>query len=287
MSEGSNIRLLVTGAEGMLGRRVVEAAVARGVVCHGTDVSEEDLTLRDDVRRLFERVSPTHVVHCAAWTDVDGAEAQPEKARLVNVEATRLVAEAARETGARMLFVSTDFVFDGKASEPYKPDDNARPLSVYAESKWQGEEVVRGTIEDYLIVRTSWLFGPNGKNFVDTMRGLFEQGVEVSVVCDEVGSPTYSVELASRLVEMVLNDGVVGTYHLTGAGSCSWYELACYIAEEVGYDPEKIGKVTAQEWGATARRPKYSVLDCTSTYATGIAPMPNWRDSVRKYIGDY
>ncbi len=271
----------------MLGRRVIEASDAAGVSCHGTDISDTDLTQAKDVREIFDRVKPTHVIHCAAWTDVDGAESQPEKVRLVNVDATRFIAEAANAMEAKVLLVSTDFVFDGNSTEPYKPDAPTGPLSVYAQTKWEAEEAVRNTLDDFLIVRTSWLYGPDGKNFVNTMRALFERGVEVKVVCDETGSPTYSVELAPRLVEMLLKKEFRGTYHLTGTGSCSWHKLACYVANKVGYDPEKIGKVTAAEWGAAAKRPKYSVLDCTATYTAGITPMPDWQESVDSYLNDY
>jgi len=275
-------RVVVTGAGGMLGRAVVE----RFAVCH--DVvplrhADCDLTDARATRDWLEGCAPRHIVHCAAWTDVDGCESDPERALRANSFATRNVALAAQHVDASLCYISTDYVFDGAKPGPYREEDPTAPLNVYGLSKRDGERHVLRHCRRSYVVRTSWLFGPGGKNFVRTMAELLRARDEVRVVNDQVGSPTYTLDLARCLLALVESE-FYGIYHLTNAGTCSWYELASAIAARLGSRCRVVPCASA-ELPRPAPRPLNSVLEPWNYRASGL-PMPrSWRAAVDDYLG--
>ena len=274
---------LVTGAQGMLGSAVVARLCEAGLPCHGTDLPEADLTDRDAVDALFGRVRPTRVLHCAAYTNVDGAESDAEICRAVNVDATRNVAEACAQAEALMQCVSTDFVFGGDAGEPYQPDDPVAPRGVYATTKLEGERAVARALSNHQIVRTAWLFGPNGKHFVSAILSRLREGLPLRVVADQTGCPTYTLDLANRLVALS-QTSATGTFHLVNSGQCTWHAFAQRIAEIAGFDPDAIAAIATEDWPSPAPRPKWSVLDCSATHALGIEPMRPWHEALEAYL---
>lgn len=273
------MRLLVTGADGMLGHRVVAHARERGHDVTGTDLPDLDLT---DAQAVFDRVGdlvPDAVVHCAAYTDVDGAEEHEALALRVNAEAAGNVAAACGLNGAFVVAVSTDYVFAGDAARPYVESDAPAPRGAYGRTKLAGEEAVAQTGADHAICRTAWLFGAGGKNFVDTMLGLAEQHEEVRVVADQVGSPTWTGFLAPALVE-VAERRLPGVRHLAGGGQCSWAELA-EEAFRVAGSGCRVVPVSTAEFPRPAPRPAWSVLGTERDDAVPLAP---WQDHVRTHI---
>jgi dTDP-4-dehydrorhamnose reductase len=271
------MRLLVTGAAGMLGRDVVAAAgdAGHGVVA----LARADLDITDSaaVRAAVRAARPEAVINCAAWTDVDGAEAAEDAATAVNGAGAGHVAVAAAEVGARTVHVSSDYVFDGRAREPYREDAPTAPLSAYGRSKLAGEHAVAAA--GGTIVRSSWLFGPNGRNFVDTMRRLGAERDEIAVVDDQVGCPTYTGHLAPALVTIAVR-GLTGVLHVAAAGRCSWLELAEATFAEAGLSCRVRPQSTA-ELGRPAPRPAFSAL----TSARPEAPaLPHWREGLRAHL---
>jgi dTDP-4-dehydrorhamnose reductase len=221
-------------------------------------------------------------VHCAAWTDVDGCEADPERARRDNTVATSHVARAATATGASLLHISTDYVFDGDKDGPYREDDATAPLGVYGRTKLDAEDAVRRQVPRAWIVRTSWLFGPGGRNFVRTVAGLTAERDEIRVVCDQFGSPTYAPDLAAALAA-ILERGRFGTYHVTNAGACSWFDLATAVRDRLG-SACRVLPCTSAEYPRPARRPHNSVLDGAFYRAQGLpAPRP-WGCALDDYL---
>lgn len=271
----------MTGAGGMLGRDVV-AAAARGnheVVA----LARADLDVTD-AASVAERVaaeSPEAVLNLAAWTDVDGAESDPAGAAAVNVEGARNVAAAAAAAGARVLFVSTDYVFDGEGSEPWVESDATNPLSEYGRSKLGGEQATLEASNQAFVVRSSWLFGTGGRNFVATMLGLAEEHDEVVVVRDQVGCPTFTGHLAEALLRVAASDAY-GIHHIAGSGHCSWYELAQAAFELEGVSCRVMSCTTA-ETARPARRPLWSVLGSERTDALEL---PDWREGLAAYLAE-
>ena len=274
-----SMRLLVTGAAGMLGRDVVTAAGDAGHEVAALARADLDITDAAAVRAAVLTTRPAAVIHCAAWTDVDGAEEAEEAATVVNGAGAGNVAAAAAEAGARIVHVSTDYVFDGAATEPYVEAARPGPRSAYGRSKLAGEHAVAAAHGSAAIVRASWLFGPHGSNFVDTMRRLGAERDEVAVVDDQVGCPTYTGHLAPALVT-IAERGLTGVLHVAGGGRCSWLELAEATFAEAGLTCHVRPQSTAA-LGRPAPRPAFSALASTR----GDAPvLPSWREGLRGHL---
>jgi dTDP-4-dehydrorhamnose reductase len=273
------MRLLVTGANGMLGHRVVEQARAAGHDVRGTDLPELDLTDAQAVFDFIGEQAPEAVVHCAAYTDVDGAEEREDLAREINCDASSHVAAAAGRNGAFVVAVSTDYVFAGDANRPYVEGDRPDPKGAYGRTKLEGERAIEEVGAEFAIARTAWLFGAGGKNFVDTMLGLGADRDEVKVVADQIGSPTWTGFLAPALIE-IAERRLTGVHHLTGEGQCSWAELAEETFRVAGLDC-RVVPVTTAEFPRPAPRPAWSVLDAERQDAVRLPP---WQDHVRTYL---
>ena len=273
------MRLLVTGAAGMLGTDVVTAAARAGHDVVGLARRDLDITDAAAVRRAVLDAAPAAVLNCAAWTDVDGAEAAEDAAAAVNAGGAGLLARAARDAGALIVHVSTDYVFAGDATAPYLESDPTGPRSAYGRTKLAGEAAVRQAAPRHAIVRSSWIFGPHGRNFVDTMRRLAAERDEVTVVDDQVGCPTYTGHLAAALVE-VAERGLTGTLHVAGGGSCSWHDLAAATFEATGADVA-LRRGTTADLGRPAPRPAYSVL---GTERDDTPRLPSWRDGLAAHL---
>lgn len=274
------MRLLVTGAGGMLGRAVVEAATRLGhdvLACARADL---DITDADGALRALATGRPRAVVNCAAYTDVDGAENDWRTAEAVNAQGARNIAAAAAEIGAFVVHVSTDYVFDGSKREPWLESDAVAPLGVYGETKLAGEQAVASVNRAHAIVRTAWLFGAGGRNFVDTMLGLGAQRDEVCVVTDQVGCPTWTGHLAGALVEVAERPDETGIHHIAGSGSCSWNELALEIFERAAIDC-RVLPATSEQFVRPAARPAYSVL---GTQRRDPLVLPPWQDGLAAYL---
>jgi dTDP-4-dehydrorhamnose reductase len=241
-----------------------------------------DVTEPEQVRAVIRRIQPDAVVHCAAWTAVDAAEEQPDLCRKINGEGTRQVALACREVGCRMLYLSTDYVFDGSGERPWKPEDPPHPLNVYGQTKYEGEQAVQQLLEHFLIVRISWVFGRHGKNFVQTMLRLAETHAHLTVVDDQIGSPTYTVDL-SRLLAELLEQNKEGIYHATNEGTCSWAEFAEEIFRQAGKSVT-VDKIPSAAYPSKARRPLNSRLDKSRLTEEGLLPLPDWRDALRRFL---
>jgi dTDP-4-dehydrorhamnose reductase len=273
------MRLLVTGAAGMLGRDVVAAAGDAGHEVAALARAELDITDADAVRAAIATARPDAVINCAAWTDVDGAEAAEPAATAVNGDGAGHVTAAAADAGAHVVHVSSDYVFDGEATEPYTEGAPTAPRSAYGRSKLAGEHAVTRAGGRSAIVRASWLFGPHGKNFVDTMRRLGAERDELAVVDDQVGCPTYTGHLAPALVT-IAERGLTGVMHVAGGGRCSWFELAVATFEETGLACRVRPQSTADA-GRPAPRPAFSALTSTR----GDAPvLPPWREGLRAHL---
>ena len=288
------MKVLVTGVSGQLGHDVINELKGRGHAYIGTDVAclsgaqdiiQMDLTDECAVKETVERLRPDAIVHCAAWTAVDAAEDVPEKVHDINANATKYIAEAAKAVDAKLLYLSTDYVFDGKGTEPWKPDDkNYAPLNVYGQSKLDGELAVAAILSKYFIVRIAWVFGFNGKNFIKTMINVGKTHDEVRVVNDQIGTPTYTFDLARLLVDMIETEKY-GYYHATNEGGyISWYEFCCEFYRQYGLNTRVI-PVTAQEYGLSkATRPMNSRLDKSKLVEAGFEPLPMWQDAVKRYL---
>lgn len=291
------MKVLVTGTSGQLGHDVMLELKSRGIDALGTDRKGEDnpefktavldITDKDNVEKLLNDYRPDAVIHCAAWTNVDGAEdpANQSAVRKVNVEGTENLAKACKEIGAKMVYISTDYVFNGQGSAPWQPDDkNYAPLNVYGQSKLDGELAVANNLEKYFIVRIAWVFGKNGKNFVKTMLGVGKTHPEVRVVNDQIGTPTYTPDLAKLLVDMVLTDKY-GYYHATNEGGfISWADFAKEIFKQAGIDSKVIPVTTAEYGVSVAARPFNSRLDKSKLKENGFTPLPTWQDALSRYL---
>jgi dTDP-4-dehydrorhamnose reductase len=273
------MRLLVTGAAGMLGQEVVAAAQRLGHEVAAWDLPECDLTDERATHDAVMRLEPRAVVNCAAYTNVDAAEDDEPTAERVNAAAAGNLARACAATGARLVHVSTDYVFDGSKREPWIESDAVAPLGAYGRTKLHGEEQVAAALEDHAIVRTAWLFGPHGPNFVSTMLRLAAERDEVSVVTDQVGSPTFAGHLAPALVDMAERSDR-GIFHGAGAGSCSWYELTLEAFDAAGVSC-RVLPTTAAQFARPAPRPAYSVLGSEREHPITLAP---WQEGVRAHL---
>lgn len=276
------MRLLVTGAGGMLASALVPVFEARGHSVTAFSREALDVTRCADVRRAVREATPDWVVHLAAFTDVDGCEKDPDRAFVVNGLGARNSAMAAFEVGAGVLALSSDYVFDGRTREPRREHDIVGPLSQYGRSKLAGERGAREVNPRHIIVRTSWLYGAGGRNFVDTILSRARSGQPLAVVDDQRGSPTWTADLSLGLADLI-ERGEYGTYHITNSGDCTWHEFAEAICREAGLTAD-IRRITSEELARPATRPAYSVLDPTWFEHVSGRRMPHWQDALGRYL---
>lgn len=297
------MKVFVTGVNGQLGYDVVRTLVKRGHCAVGSDITEEysgilgvdinyiklDITDAESVEAVIGSVAPDAVIHCAAWTAVDLAEEKEniEKVRAINAGGTRNIALVCKKLDCKMLYISTDYVFDGQGTEPWEPDcKNYAPINVYGQTKLEGELAVQDILSRYFIVRIAWVFGINGKNFVKTMLSVGKKYDTVRVVNDQIGTPTYTFDLARLLADMIETEKF-GVYHATNEGGyISWYDFACEIFRRVGYTT-KVVPVTTTEYGVNkAARPFNSRLNKEKLKTKGFESLPEWKDALERYIGE-
>lgn len=276
------IRVLVTGAGGQLGRELALWPEHPEWVLVGLGRNEMDITSLEQCRRAVAEHAPDVVIHCAAYTAVDQAESDPDAAFRINAVGTRNVALASREVGAKLIYVSTDYVFDGNCDQPYREYDGTNPQSVYGKSKLAGEQLVQSLHDRWFIVRTSWVYGLHGANFVKTMLKLGKEKDKLGVVHDQHGSPTYTKDLAAFLLQLAGTESY-GIYHASNTGSCTWFEFAKAIFEESGMTIE-LNPCTTEEFPRPAPRPRYSVMDHGSIRVNGLEDLPPWREALKAFL---
>ena len=276
------MKIIVTGATGQLGYDVCKVLRSRGIDHIGLGSKGCDITNRESVFALFEREQPTAVIHCAAYTKVDLAEDEPERCWAVNVDGTRNIAEACRAFGAKMLYISTDYVFAGEGEDFYTPDSLVAPKGNYGRTKLAGELAVQAMLREYFIVRISWVLGINGSNFVKTMLKLSETRDTLTVVCDQIGSPTYTADLAPLLCDMIVSDKY-GVYHATNEGVCSWADFSRAIFAAAGKQMT-VKDVTTAEYGAKAPRPANSRMSKDKLTENGFSRLPTWQSALERYL---
>ena len=310
------MKVLVTGVAGQLGHDVMNELAKRGYEGIGTDIAPAyagaedntpvtkmsyvslDITNEEAVSKVINDLRPDVVVHCAAWTAVDLAEDEDKQAKVrdINANGTAYIAKSCKEVGAKMVYISTDYVFDGQGETPWQPDcKDYAPLSVYGQTKLEGELAVASTLDQYFIVRIAWVFGVNGQNFIKTMLRIGKKLEKLTVVCDQIGTPTYTYDLSRLLVDMIETEKY-GYYHATNEGGyISWYDFAKAIfaaAEKMGhseYAPENltVAPVTTAEYGVSkAARPFNSRLDKSKLVEEGFEPLPTWQDALERYLGE-
>ena len=305
--EDNFMKVLVTGVAGQLGHDVMNELAKRGYDGIGTDIADSysgvqdntavvgmpyvqvDITDAESVEKTIKEIKPDVVVHCAAWTAVDAAEDEENRDKVfaVNVEGTKNIARICKEIDAKMVYTSTDYVFDGQGTEPWKPDcKEYAPLNIYGQSKLDGELAVSEILDKYFIVRIAWVFGTNGNNFIKTMLKVGKKFDTIRVVNDQIGTPAYTYDLARLLVDMIETDKY-GYYHATNEGGyISWYDFACEIFRQAGYSTN-VNPVTTEEYGISkAKRPFNSRLDKTKLVENGFTPLPDWQDALKRYLDE-
>lgn len=276
------MKVLVTGANGQLGYDVIKRLNQNNIDCLGVGRAEFDITNEVETRNFIARYNPNIVVHCAAYTAVDKAEDEKDLCYSVNVFGTKYVAEACKEINAKMVYISTDYVFDGEGEEPFEVTDKPNPINYYGQTKYEGELEVQKLLDKYFIVRISWVFGINGKNFVKTMLRLGKERNEISVVADQIGSPTYTPDIAKLLVEMVRTEKY-GVYHATNEGYYSWYEFAIEIFKIANIDV-KVNPIKMEDYPTKAKRPKNSRLSKLSLINNGFFPLNECRKALQDIL---
>lgn len=277
------MKVLVTGVNGQLGYDMVNELNKRGGYdVTGVDVGEMDISDEKDVRSFFETREFDAIVHCAAYTNVDSAEEDKDTCLRVNVDGTRYLAQLCREKDMTMIYISTDYIFDGSGDTPWIEDDEKAPVNTYGLSKYLGELAVIENIDKYFIVRISWAFGKNGKNFIATMLKKGRENSTVSVVNDQIGSPTYTYDLAVLLADMLATDKY-GCYNATNEGYCSWYDLTKEAYRLMGIDCE-VRPISTEEFGARAERPKNSRLSKKKLDENGFHRLPDWHDALKRFL---
>ena len=275
------MKLLVTGYNGQLGYDVVHEAGLRGLEAVGVDIQEMDITDKQQVSDVIRKGNFDAVIHCAAWTAVDKAEEMIDACRKVNVEGTQNIVDVCRDLNIPIMYFSTDYVFSGEGSEPWKEYDKRTPLNVYGQTKYEGELAVE-KYSKHFIIRIAWVFGRNGHNFIKTMLRLGKEKGAVSVVNDQIGSPTYTHDLSKLVIDMIQTDEY-GTYHATNEGLCSWYEFACEIFKQANMDV-KVTPVDSNAFLAKAKRPKNSRMSKSELDKHGFKRLPEWQDALRRYL---
>ncbi len=299
------MKVFVTGVAGQLGHDIMNELHKRGFAGIGSDIAPEytgiadgsavctmpyvslDITDAQAVDTVLSNAAPDVVIHCAAWTAVDLAEDDDkvEKVRAINAGGTRNIANACKKLGCKMIYISTDYVFDGQGDTPWQPEcKDYKPLNVYGQTKLEGELAVAEALEKFFIVRIAWVFGLNGKNFIKTMLSVGQKHDTVRVVCDQIGTPTYTLDLSRLLVDMAQSEKY-GYYHATNEGGyISWYDFTCEIFKQAGYST-KVVPVTTEEYGLSkAARPFNSRLDKSKLVENGFTPLPHWQDALKRYL---
>ena len=276
------MKCFVTGANGQLGSDLICQLKSRGYDVLGTDVQEMDITDSSQVERVMGSYEPDVVFHCAAYTAVDRAEDETELCEKINAFGTKNIAKVCAKLGCKMIYISTDYVFDGEGTRPWEPDDPRSPLNAYGKYKYEGELEVEKYLSRYFIIRISWVFGKQGKNFVDTMLRLGKEHDELTVVDDQIGSPTYTWDLSRLLIDMAETEKY-GAYHATNEGICSWYEFAKEIFRIKGMKT-KVTPVSSDQYPVKAKRPKNSRMSKQKLLDQGFEPLPDWKDAVRRYL---
>ena len=276
------MKVLVTGVKGQLGYDVVNELEKRGMTAIGVDIDEMDITDAVSVNKVIKEAAPDAVIHCAAYTAVDAAEDNVELCRKVNAEGTANIAEVCKELDIKMMYISTDYVFDGQGERPWEPDDERHPLNVYGQTKYEGEVAVTDALDKYFIVRIAWVFGLNGNNFVKAILNKAKTVDTLTVVNDQFGSPTYTYDLARLLVDMIQTEKY-GFYHATNEGICTWYEFACEIIRQAGMDA-KVLPVSADQYPAKAKRPTNSRMSKEKLTENGFEKLPAWQDALKRYL---
>ena len=277
------MKVFVTGVKGQLGYDVVNELEKRGHIAVGVDIDELDITDAAAVEAMLTEVKPDAVIHCAAWTAVDAAEDNIEKCRLVNAGGTENIAKVCKELDCKMMYISTDYIFDGEGTRPWEPDDPVTtPLNVYGLTKYEGEEAVRKNVEKFFIVRIAWVFG-KGKNFIKTMINLGKTHDHLTVVNDQVGTPTYTYDLARLLVDMIETEKY-GNYHATNEGGyITWYDFACEIFRQAGIEVD-VAPVSSDQYPAKAKRPSNSRMSKQKLVDNGFELLPTWQDALARYL---
>lgn len=278
------MKVFVTGVKGQLGYDVVNELEKRGHTAIGVDIEDLDITDAAAVDKMITEAAPEAVIHCAAWTAVDAAEDNEEKCHQVNVNGTENIAKVCKKLNCKMMYISTDYIFDGKGTHPWEPDDPVTtPLNVYGQTKYEGELAVRNNVEKFFIVRIAWVFG-KGKNFIKTMLNLGKTHDHLTVVNDQYGTPTYTYDLARLLVDMIETDKY-GNYHATNEGGyITWYDFACEIFRQAGMDVD-VEPVSSAQYAAKAKRPENSRMNKQKLVDNGFEPLPDWKDALRRYLG--
>lgn len=282
------MKILVTGCRGQLGYDVSKELLRRGDEPVSVDVEEMDVTDREAVNNYITRAKVDAVIHCAAYTAVDNAEDNTELCRRINRDGTKNIADVCKNLGIKMLYISTDYVFNGEGENYWQPDDEREPLNAYGQSKYEGELAVENTLEKYFIVRISWAFGLNGRNFVRTMLNLGKTRDKLTVVDDQIGSPTYTADLARLLCDMIHSEKY-GRYHATNEGVCSWYDFTKEIMKQAAeYYPEyanvEVTPVSSGAYPTKARRPSNSRMSKQKLTDNGFDRLPEWQDALRRYL---
>lgn len=277
------MKVLVTGINGQLGHDVMGELKKRGHEAVGVDIGEMDITDAGCVKRVMTQTAPEAVIHCSAYTAVDRAEEEVELCRRVNAEGTKNVAEVCAGLDCKLLYLSTDYIFSGEGERPWEPGDEPDPLNVYGLTKYEGEQEIKSRLNKYFVVRISWVFGVNGNNFIKTMLRLGRENGAVRVVDDQIGSPTYTYDLAVLLVDMIETEKY-GEYHASNEGICSWYEFAKEIFAAAGMNEVEVTPVSSEEFPAKAKRPKNSRMSKEKLVKNGFNKLPSWQDAVKRYV---
>ena len=278
------MRVFVTGVKGQLGYDVMNELEKQGLEGIGVDIDEMDITDADQVNKVIKEAAPDAVIHCAAYTAVDAAEDNEEICRKVNAQGTENIAKVCEELDIKMMYISTDYVFNGQGERPWEPDDKREPLNVYGQTKYEGELAIEEHVKKFFTVRIAWVFGLNGKNFIKTMLQVGKNHPQVRVVNDQIGTPTYTYDLARLLVDMMETEKY-GYYHATNEGGyISWYDFTKEIYRQAGYTTTVI-PVSTEEYGLSkAARPFNSRLDKSKLVESGFTPLPTWQDAVARYL---
>lgn len=276
------MRVLVTGVKGQLGHDVMNELEKRGHTGIGVDVEEMDITDPAACEKVIGEADVEAVVHCAAYTAVDAAEDNVDICRKVNAYGTENIAKVCGRLGLKMMYISTDYVFDGEGTRPWEPDDERHPLNVYGQTKYEGEVAVTDSVDKFFIVRIAWVFGVNGKNFIKTMLNLAKNHTDINVVDDQVGSPTYTYDLAVLLVDMIETEKY-GFYHATNEGLCTWFEFASEIFRQAGAEVN-VHPVDSSQFPAKAKRPHNSRMSKDKLDENGFHRLPTWQDALSRYL---
>jgi len=284
-------KALVTGSEGMLGSALMRALPSAGILSEGTDirskVNKANIANKEEIKNVVAAIKPDIIIHAAAYTDVDGCEIDPEKADSINADGTKNISEASKDIDAFLIYISTDFVFDGTKDKPYTEKDLTAPINVYGKSKLKGENFIRDIINTHLVIRTSWLFGSGGRNFVDTIIQKASTEHILKVVDDQKGTPTYVEDLALAISGLISQNAitqVLGVLNITNSGACSWHEFAREIIREKGLEPVSIEPIKSKDIERKAKRPEYSVLDNKLFAEVCGKKLPSWQNGLSRYL---